>query len=662
MPATSAAPGKKSDWAEYMNDAGRKYYHNKATNVTQWEKPNELKTQAELAASSCLWKEYQTDAGKKYYYHTETKATVWDEPAEHKAIREAKAAEADRSAREKEASPSPRRSPSPEPAYASRDRLDRDRGERASSRDRDSVRDRASSRDRDRAPLAGDRERDRERASSRDRDRERASSRDRDDDEKRPADSTTENFRALLESAGVSSTWTFDMTMHACQEDPRWKTLRTQGERKLALLDYQAAKRRAEREEKAKKDSRARDSFIAMLREQAPSLKWEYGWRKASAYFEGDRRLDLVPEKDRDDIFEEFYEVWNTEQKETTRTSRRDNIRKLRTKLDDDRHMTMMTRWKKFCDRYKDESSFRDLEPNDRLEVFEEFIRSAEKRDDETRRTTADANRKASRKNRLLFRALLAEKYDAGEFSLKTRYKDVYSQVRNDLRYTNMVSPDQVGSLPAELYVDFLDEMEEKFEKDKKRVKDIIKERKFELTRQTTLDQLSDAVGSSSRYQTVHQFHRKAILEDLIAAMKEKEVKEERRKEKDEERQQKKNIQKFLDLLEDYRKITKKLQPSTPWWEVRESISRQSNFDRITDEVERERLFAEYKSRLFKDSEAEIEKRKKEKKAKKEKKEKKEKSKDDKAKRHSTSAKRDAEDELESKAKRARVESAETSD
>lgn len=36
------------DWAEHTAADGRKYYHNKVTKATTWEKPNELKTADEV--------------------------------------------------------------------------------------------------------------------------------------------------------------------------------------------------------------------------------------------------------------------------------------------------------------------------------------------------------------------------------------------------------------------------------------------------------------------------------------------------------------------------------------------------------------------------------------------------------------------------------------
>ncbi|KAJ2759385.1 U1 snRNP protein [Coemansia sp. BCRC 34490] len=67
-----------SDWADFTTDDGRVYYFNRVTQVTSWEKPDELKTQQERDS---VWKEYMKD-GRPYWYNTVTKKPTWERPAE----------------------------------------------------------------------------------------------------------------------------------------------------------------------------------------------------------------------------------------------------------------------------------------------------------------------------------------------------------------------------------------------------------------------------------------------------------------------------------------------------------------------------------------------------------------------------------------------------
>ena len=74
----------ESPWEEFEDSQGKKYWHNKNTRRTQWEKPEELKTAAEKEADSNPWKEFTSDNGKKYYHNSKTKESRWDMPEEYR--------------------------------------------------------------------------------------------------------------------------------------------------------------------------------------------------------------------------------------------------------------------------------------------------------------------------------------------------------------------------------------------------------------------------------------------------------------------------------------------------------------------------------------------------------------------------------------------------
>ncbi|KAG8459752.1 hypothetical protein KFE25_003204 [Diacronema lutheri] len=66
-------------WTEHAAADGRKYWACKETGKSIWEKPDELKTPAELALGD--WREYSAPNGRAYYVHRVTKETVWTRPA-----------------------------------------------------------------------------------------------------------------------------------------------------------------------------------------------------------------------------------------------------------------------------------------------------------------------------------------------------------------------------------------------------------------------------------------------------------------------------------------------------------------------------------------------------------------------------------------------------
>ena len=96
--SVAAPPGL---WSEARNAEGRVYYYNTVTKATQWTKPTDLMTPAEVsyrlyspfafasdivqrALANQPWKEYTAEAGRKYWYNTESKQSSWEMPEVYK--------------------------------------------------------------------------------------------------------------------------------------------------------------------------------------------------------------------------------------------------------------------------------------------------------------------------------------------------------------------------------------------------------------------------------------------------------------------------------------------------------------------------------------------------------------------------------------------------
>merc|ERR1719478_727171 len=73
-------------WTEHTHSDGRRYYYNRVTKASSWDKPDALKTVAERMNTTC-WKEYKTADGRDYYFNPTTKQSVWEMPIELKKLR-----------------------------------------------------------------------------------------------------------------------------------------------------------------------------------------------------------------------------------------------------------------------------------------------------------------------------------------------------------------------------------------------------------------------------------------------------------------------------------------------------------------------------------------------------------------------------------------------
>ncbi|XWS14822.1 hypothetical protein CRYUN_Cryun35bG0041600 [Craigia yunnanensis] len=86
VPSLTLQPS--SDWQDHTSADGRRYYYNKKTRQSSWEKPLELMTPIERADASTVWKEFTTPEGRTYYYNKVTKQSKWTIPEELKLARE----------------------------------------------------------------------------------------------------------------------------------------------------------------------------------------------------------------------------------------------------------------------------------------------------------------------------------------------------------------------------------------------------------------------------------------------------------------------------------------------------------------------------------------------------------------------------------------------
>merc|ERR1719183_970289 len=83
----AGTPANAADaWTEHTHSDGRRYYYNKTTKASSWDKPEALKS-SEEKANTTSWKEYKTADGRDYFYNPTTKQSVWEMPAELKALR-----------------------------------------------------------------------------------------------------------------------------------------------------------------------------------------------------------------------------------------------------------------------------------------------------------------------------------------------------------------------------------------------------------------------------------------------------------------------------------------------------------------------------------------------------------------------------------------------
>ncbi|KAL0697141.1 hypothetical protein Bca4012_064321 [Brassica carinata] len=627
-PATPTDPGSltpqsASDWMEHTSADGRKYYYNKQTKQSSWEKPLELMTPLERADASTVWKEFTTAEGRKYYYNKVTKESKWTIPEDLKLAREqAELASAKRSHSEPgstslshvtasssdlavstpvtavvpSTSPTiPGHSSSPIPAglavpvtrppsVASVTPTSAATSDtEATAMKMDSLPSQGAHESNDGAP-APNNEVDYKEMPVNGKSNMTPTG-DKANVEEPMMYATKQEakaaFKSLLESVNVQSDWTWEQTTKEIVHDKRYGALRTLGERKQAFNEYLGQRKKVEAEERRWRQKKAREEFVKML-EECEELSSSMKWSKALSLFENDERFKAVDRpRDREDLFDNYIVELERKEREKAVAEHRQKMAEYRKFLETCDFIKASTQWRKIQDRLEDDERCSSLEKIDRLIGFEDYINDLEKEEEELKRVEKEHVRRAERKNRDAFRTLLEEHVAAGILTAKTYWLEYCIEIR-DLPQYQAVASNLSGSTPKDLFEDITEELEKQYHEDKSRVKDAMKSRKVSMVASWMFEDFKSALSEDLSSQPISDINLKLIYNDLLERMKEKEEKEARKVQR--------LAEEFTNLLRTFKEIS----AASNWEDVKQLVEESQEYRSIGDDNVSKGLFEEY--------------------------------------------------------------------
>ncbi|KAL1529291.1 hypothetical protein AB1Y20_000245 [Prymnesium parvum] len=523
LPATVAptpAAQPNGGWTEHKAPDGRTYYYHKASGKSSWEKPDEMKTDAERALNQAAgqWKEYTSAGGKKYYYNSVTKQTQWTIPEELQAAL------------------------TKEPPHA------------ASA---PAAPARAANTPTGGAPSAA------------------------------PTKPAAEEFCELLVEAGCKPSMSWEEAMKLIINRPNYRVLATLAERKSTFLKWAEELREAEEERERKKLRHLKIEFVNMLKE-CKELTSRTRYAKVIELFQSDPRWsNLEDELEREELFEEY--SLSLERKET---ADRRNLRKERMAafkaLLAAKEIGVRAQWRQVQAQLDQEEAFRAIEKIDRLQVFEEYIRELEQLEEQQKQKQREATRREERRKRDQFRSLLGSLHEEGKINFKTKWKDVVETLTPTDAYRAAV--EQPGSTPAELFADFIDQLEQQWQSRRR----IMKPLAPTVTETSPFDEFETQIRAADETNALEGIPVDAIKaywqELQTAAVKEKE--------EDERRTERRNRQ----LMESYQSALRGLMGATltaetTWEEVSTVMQGKSAAQALSEELQ-QNAFNELLSQL----------------------------------------------------------------
>merc|ERR1712071_649387 len=223
------------------------------------------------------------------------------------------------------------------------------------------------------------------------------------------------------------------------------------------------------------------------------------------------------------------------------------------------------------------------MDKEDALIVFEQHIRELEHEEDEERERGKRRLKRLQRKNRDSYLILLDELHDNGKLTSMSLLVELYPIISTDLRFSAMLG--QPGSNPLDLFKFYIEDLKSRFHDEKKIIKELLKEKAFEVDVNTTFEEFATIVSDDKRSHTLDGGNVKLTYNALL----EKAEARDKEKMKEENRRMKKLENAFRALLK-----TKEVDHVAVWDESRAKLEGDPAFDSITLESERVRIFKDY--------------------------------------------------------------------
>jgi len=545
---------KKKTWTEHKAPDGRAYFYNNDTKTSLWTKPEDLKTDLEKQLDAFPWKEFKSDSGRPYFHNTDTKESKWTIPEELEELKNKVEAE------------------------------QKHKAENPSSSEEE-VTDAEDSDD----------ERDENRAQAISSDDEGGSVDMHDNGDVRAEWQTKEEakiaFKDLLREKNVPSSSTWEQATKLIVHDYRFQALQKVNEKKQVFNTYKQQKANEEKEQERERAKENREVLRAHL-EDHPRMHSHVRWKKACEMFENDELWACVPERERKDLFEDVLFYLAKKEKEDEKKAHIYNKQFILNLLPDMDQIIHTTTWNEAHDLLKDVHKSNDKcqeilleEKEDALNAYIDFARDLEKEYEDQRLMEKNKLKRQQRKHREGFCTLLSELHADGYINSMSRWMDLFPKISTDMRFSKMLG--QAGSTPLDLFKFFVEDLKSRYSDEKKIIKEIIKDKGFEVEVRTTFEEYNAVVTADERSSALDPGNIKMAFN----SMHEKAEIQDRDRQKKEERDNRRKESSFRSMLKN---SDPSLENGDKWEEVRERFESDPYFEAVSLESDRLKYFKEW--------------------------------------------------------------------
>ncbi|KAG6523035.1 hypothetical protein ZIOFF_020194 [Zingiber officinale] len=640
-----------SDWQEHTAADGKRYYYNKKTRQSVWEKPLELMTPIERADASTDWKEFTTSDGRKYYYNKATKQSKWTIPDDLKLAREqAENTAANLTSNETEttatvtstvhsaeiSSSNPVASAVPLVSSNST-QLPTNYGVQPNVMALTPTSVAVATNSGMTSSSVGT---------------EHTSLQSgipqppplRDQFSNAGVDDTITEIRSNQDKSPSTHIASLpDGTSQDLEEDK--KTMPTVEKSGTPTEDKEVDEEPLVYANKLE----AKNAFKALL--ESVNVESDWTWEQAMRIIINDKRYSALKTLgERKQAFNEYLGQRKKQEAEEKRIKQKKAREDFTRMLEECKELTSQTRWGKAISMFEDDERFSAVErPREREDLFEsylvelqkkerikaaeehkrnimeyraflessdfikallnliiiEYIHDLEKEEEEQRKIQKEQLRRVERKNRDEFRRLMEEHIAAGILTAKTHWRDYCAQVKDSAPYLAVAS-NSSGSTPKDLFEDVFEELQKQYHEEKIQIKDAMKIGKITLTLSWTFEDFKNSIADIDIQKGVSEISLKLVYDELLERLREKEEKEAKKR------------QRLADNFSDLLYSIKEISASSKWEECISLFEESQDYRSICDDNFAKEIFEGYIAHL-QEKLKEKERRREEEKAKKEK-------------------------------------------
>ncbi|GAU95998.1 hypothetical protein RvY_07508 [Ramazzottius varieornatus] len=587
-----------SDWAEHRTEKDEIYYYNSKTQASSWEKPVELQTLVESLLAELPWKEYTTDDGRVYFHNPDTDETKWDSPpimAELRGLVEEFEFTQNTNGHADEALED-----------------SAEVGQDSSVTDDGAMQSESPSSGAPITPqqvehitpskitinLAMNQKKEEEPEIIEEPQFDVFSVADINAIDKKEA---AEAFRKFLEERNVPSNVNWENCVKLIQSDKRFDVWKKFTDRKQTFNHYKILKQKLEKEDQRKRQEKAREAFEKMLA-ATDLISFETAYKEADKIFSADKIWRAIPERERENLYEDVMVVLEKRDREQAEKDRETNMDKLVDILYNVPDITYRTTWGE-CQKLLAESEvfmsdpiIKKISKLDALRVFKDHIVKLEKEHEEEVKVEKRQRKRAHRKNREMYLVMLDELRKQGDINCLSKWKTVFPQMRNDVCFLNLL--EQNGSNALDLFKLFVKDLQNRYQDDLDTIVSILKEQQHVVRPATEFVDFIRVIQKDDRGAAIDKGNIKMAYDSLraTAIQEDKGREDEVKKAQERETKKKKALEdNFSAMLKDS-KIA--FSPNDKWLSVKDNFASKNAYLAVRDEEDRIRFFHAYLSKL----------------------------------------------------------------